>query len=94
MRACAKRIYVCMRPSESADHLQPVADIPCAQNVALRRSLYVGRKMAITQSSFRAVRYVWYIQSYQLSFFDRTSICHNYTFSLFITLEIKIPQFC
>lgn len=40
--------YVCMRPSESADHLQPVADIPSAQNAALRRSLYIGRKMAIT----------------------------------------------
>lgn len=31
-------MYMYMRPNESADHLQSVADIPSAQNAALRSS--------------------------------------------------------
>lgn len=93
MRAYAKQIYVCMRPSESADHLQPVADIPSTQNAAFRGSHYAGRKIAITivfqSSSLRVV----YNRINCLNSSLIEPLCVVTIHFLFITLEINFQIF-
>lgn len=59
-------LYMCTRSNESADHRNPY---PACTKRALRRSLYAGRKIAITIVFQQFVTSS--IESYQLSRFKR-----------------------